>query len=149
MIYSYEENTDLHRMSIDKIEISPFLNFLLYIRSILRGGVVCCLIIQERGERVMDICGTLQQVSVLELRPRDWVKLLCRDTRGMGCCPEGIFTAGGEVVGVVHTPLAECYRRQGFEVVVVLDPVIEGKAYFIRFTDINEAFRIDPLVRDD
>ncbi len=93
----------------------------------------------------MDINGTLSQVAISALRPRDWARVLCRH-REKETVPAGVFTAGGEVVGRVHGP---GYCGHGVPILVLLDPVLDDRPFFIQIEDIDCVYRIDPKVRDD
>ncbi len=86
-------------------------------------------------------------VDVPNLKPHDWVHLECRKHEGKA--HEGIFLAGGSVVGLVHVP--EVYYKQcyGVQVVTVIDPVLNDQPFNVLVEDIKFLEVLTPSVLND
>ena len=84
---------------------------------------------------------------VSSLKVKNWVRLVCSESEEP--VREGIYTAGGCVVGQFHGPDVYYKEHYGIEVLILLDPVLDGKPFFVLIQDITFIEILHPAVIDD
>lgn len=86
-------------------------------------------------------------VDVPDLKHHDWVHLECRKHKGK--THEGIFLAGGSVVGLAHVPDVYYKQRYGAQVVTLIDPVLNDQPFNVLVEDIEFLEVLAPSVPND
>ncbi len=87
----------------------------------------------------------IQLVDISLLNLREWVRLTCQKRAQPTF--EGIYTAGGCVVGQIYVPDVYYRKMHGVEVLVILDS--DHKAFFILHEDVVHIQVLHTSVKDD
>ncbi len=96
----------------------------------------------------MDASLELEIIPVVSsLKEKNWVRLVCSEREEP--VREGIYSAGGCVVGQFHGPDVYYKEHYGIEVLILLDPILDGRPFFVLIEDITSIEILHPTVIDD
>jgi len=84
---------------------------------------------------------------VASLKGKNWVHLVCSEPKEP--VPDGVYKAGGCVIGRFHGPDVYYKKHHGIEVLILLDPILDDKPFIVLIEGIEFIEVLHPIFADD